>query len=139
MAGLPSNDLQRALYQRLSAAVAPYEVYDSVPENGRYPYVLIGADTLINADDKTTLRHEYTVTIHVWDNTKAGRKSVKGILSSIYEALHRQEEALPISSAYRVVRLLHEFEETLIDPTVEGEKEKYFHGVHRYRVVIETV
>jgi hypothetical protein len=139
--GTPSNALQAAIYTRLTG-FAPLTsliagVYDNVPENAHPPYVLIGDDTAIDDSTKLAAGWEATVTIHAWDFEQSGRKSVKAILSAIYDALHRQEDSIPIAG-FRLIQMQWEFEQTFQDTSPEGESDHFYHGVQRYRAIIET-
>lgn len=134
--GLPSNEIQRAIYAQLTAQIPATPVYDFVPQNVAPPYIVIGDDTMVSANDKTTQRHEYTITIHVWDRNKSGRKSTKTLLSSVYDALNHQETALTMTG-FQTISMQHEFETTMHDEGNEGDKDRYYHGVQRYRMIVE--
>ncbi|WP_337187594.1 DUF3168 domain-containing protein [Phenylobacterium sp.] len=137
----PGNAVQAAIYQRLSGYSALTSlvqgVYDFVPEDAQPPFVVIGDDTLTTSDDKTANAWEATLTIHAWDFERTGRKSVKSILSAIYDALHRQEASLTVAG-FTLVEIVHEFEQTFQDAGVEGQNDRYYHGVQRYRALIEA-
>src|SRR3954463_2314409 len=98
----PANALQAAFYTRLTGftaltALVGTSVYDFVPEEAQPPFVVIGDDTAIDWSTKTVNGWEATLTVHCWDFEKAGRKSVKAILSAIYDALNRQEASITIA------------------------------------------
>lgn len=140
--GTPSNALQAAIYTRLTGfsaltTLATGGVYDFVPEEAEPPYVVIGDDTAIDWSTKTVNGWETTVTIHCWDFEKAGRKSVKAILSAIYDALHRQESSITVSG-FNLIMIQSEFETTFQDAAVEGQGDRFYHGVQRYRVLIQS-
>ncbi|CAN5263267.1 hypothetical protein BH10PLA2_BH10PLA2_00650 [soil metagenome] len=140
--GTPSNPLQAAIYTRLTgyaalSALATGGIYDFVPEDAVPPYVVIGDDTAIDWGTKTANGWDTTVTIHCWDFEKAGRKSVKAILSAIYDALHRQETNITISG-FSLIMIQHEFETTLQDPSAEGQGDRFYHGIQRYRLLIQS-
>jgi hypothetical protein len=139
----PSNPLQAGIYTRLknysaltSLLSSADAVYDFVPPNAAAPYVVIGDDTMTDWSTKTTSGWEATVTIHCWDLEKAGRKSVKSILSAIYDALHRQSANITVSG-FTLIDIQFEFEETFQDTTVEGQNDRFYHGVARYRAFIQ--
>ena len=56
--------IQTAIYQALSTL--SYPVYDDVPQNAAFPYIVIGEDTSIPFDDDCNTGAESTITIHVW-------------------------------------------------------------------------
>src|SRR5664279_4869431 len=84
-------------YAALTSLIGSNQVFDFVPESAEPPYVVIGDDTAIDWGTDTTNCWSTTVTIHCWDFEKAGRKSVKAILSAIYDALHRQESSITVT------------------------------------------
>lgn len=131
-----SNALQSAIYTRLTSELSE-DVYDHIPQNASYPFVVIGADTVLPWDTKVGLiGFEFTVMIHAWTKPAAGRKSVKAILSDIYDALHHQESNIS-PSGYSVILFRFEFEDT-IQETFEGDSDHYYHGVQRYRALIQS-
>jgi hypothetical protein len=140
--GTPSNALQAAIYQRLTSyapltALVGTNVFDFVPDSAQPPYVLIGDDTAIDWSTKTNDGWEETVTIHCWDFERAGRKSVKTIMSAIYDALHRQEAAIPVAG-FKLIDLGSEFETSFQDTSETGALDHFYHGVQRFRALIET-
>jgi hypothetical protein len=139
----PSNALQAGIYTRLTGYSAltsllssSSTVYDFVPQDATAPYVVIGDDTSTDWSTKTTNGWDVTVTIHCWDYQKAGRKSVKAILSAVYDALHKQESSVTVSG-FTLVMLQSEFEQTFQDTAIEGQNDQYYHGVARYRAYIQ--
>ncbi|MCE9566368.1 MAG: DUF3168 domain-containing protein [Planctomycetes bacterium] len=137
----PDNALQAGIYSRLTGysalttALGGSKVYDFVPENATPPYVVIGDDTAIDWDTKSKYGWEFTITIHVWDFEKAGRKSVKTLLSHIFDALHQQEASITVSG-FTLVQIRREFQTTFQDASEEGQNDRFYHGVARYRAVV---
>jgi hypothetical protein len=137
----PDNALQAGLYARLTGyaslttALGGSKVYDHVPATAAAPYVVIGEDTLIDWDTKSKAGWECTVTIHVWDYEKNGRKSVKTLLSHIHDALHQQEANITVTS-FSLVQIRREFQQTIQETAIEGENDRYYHGIARYRAII---
>ena len=78
-----------------------------------------------------------TLTIHCWDFEKAGRKSVKAIMSAIYDALHRQEASITVAG-FGLTDIHFEFETTFQDTSEVGQSDHFYHGVQRFRALIET-
>ena len=131
---LHSFALQQAIFTALDGATindadgnAITGVFDDVPENTAYPYVVIGEETATNIDTKDKDAHEHTLTIHVWSQYR-GRKEIKNILSSVYTTLHNA--SITVSGA-SLVNIRHEFENTLTE--ADGITR---HGVMRFRVVV---
>lgn len=139
----PSNALQAAIYTRLknytalTNLIGASKVFDFVPQDATPPYVVIGDDTSIDWSTKTETGWEATLTIHCWDFQKQGRKSVKAILSAIYDALHRQESSITVTNFTLVLCQTDGPEMTFQDTSVEGQNDQYYHGVQRYRVLIQ--
>jgi hypothetical protein len=140
----PSNALQAAIYSRLTGYTAltsllatATSVYDFVPQAAVAPYVVIGDDTSVDWSTKTANGWEVTITVHAWDYQRQGRKSVKAILSAVYDALHRQDASITVSG-FTLVDIQSEYEETFQDTTVEGQNDAYYHGVARYRAFIQA-
>lgn len=131
---LHSFALQQAIFTALDGATindadgnAITGVFDDVPENTAYPYVVIGEETATNIDTKDKEAHEHTLTIHVWSQYR-GRKEIKNIMSSVYTTLHNA--SITVSGA-SLVNIRHEFENTLTE--ADGITR---HGVMRFRVVV---
>lgn len=139
----PDNALQAGIYTRLTGysalttALGGSKVFDHIPQGESAPYVVIGEDTLTEWDTKSKAGWEATVTIHVWDYEKAGRKSVKALLSHIHDALHQQETNITVTG-FNLVQIRREFQQTIQETAVEGQNDHYYHGIARYRAVITT-
>lgn len=141
----PDNALQAGLYARLTSyapltqALGGQKVYDFVQTNLIAPYVVIGEDTMTDDNTKTEAGWDCTLTIHVWDFEKAGRKSVKNLLSLIYDALHRQESAVSVAGFTLVELRWDGFQATVQETGIEGQNDHYYHGVTRYRALLEAL
>ena len=139
----PYNALQAGIYARLTGysalttALGGAKIYDHVPQNTTFPYVMIGDDTAIEDDTKSHEGWEVTMTLHAWDYAAAGRKSVKAILGHLYDALHRQEASVTVTG-FQMVLLNVEFIETFQESATEGASDRYYHGVMRVRAIIRA-
>ena len=137
----PDNALQAGIYTRLNnysaltAVIGANKVFDHVPQGTVAPYVMIGDDTAIDWDTKSKFGWEFTLTIHVWDFEKKGRKSVKTLLGHVFDALHQQEANVTVSG-FTLVTLRREFQQTFQETGIEGQNDSYYHGVARYRAVV---
>ena len=142
MVSTPNNPLQAAIYTRLNsfagltALIGSNQVFDFVPATAKPPYVLIGDDTITDNSTKTESAWEAVMTLHCWDAEKAGRKSVKSILDQMYAALHLKEVNINISG-FSLVQMRFEWEHTMQDPSVQGQGDRWWHGIHRYRALIQ--
>lgn len=141
----PDNALQAAIYTRLinyaplTTALGGDKVYDFVQPKLVAPYVVIGEDTLNDNSTKTENGWDCTLTIHAWDFEKAGRKSVKTLLGQIYDALHRQEDAVTVAGFTLTELIWDGFQTTIQETAVEGENDHFYHGVTRYRARLEAL
>jgi hypothetical protein len=134
---LAANALQAGIYARLTNQLgASPAVYDFVPQSSAYPYVVIGDVTAGPWDTKTYDGQEFTVTVHAFDKA-AGKKSVQTILQNVYAALHHKEANITVTG-YHLVLVRCEFSEAFQDPSVEGDTDRYFHGVQRYRCLVKN-
>lgn len=131
---LHSWPLQQAIFTTLnSASITDYDgspitgVFDDVPEQTVYPYVVIGQETVTNIGTKDVDANEYTLTIHVWSQYR-GLQDVKKIMQQVYTSLHNVD--IVVSGA-SMVNLRHEFENTILE--ADGITR---HGIMRFRAVI---
>lgn len=132
---MPTNALQAAIYTRLTSELSGVGVYDHVPQNAAFPYIDIGdkVSALWHAKDKEGW--EFRFTFHIWTKG-AGTKANQTIMSNIYDALHLQHAALN-PTGFNVVLCENESTDILQDPSVEGDKDHYYHGIAVYRILIE--
>ncbi len=139
----PANALQAAIYTRLNgystltSLIGSNQVFDNVPETAAPPYVLVGDDTAIDWSTKNLNGWETTITIHCWDYEKSGRKSVKAIMSAIYDALHDQNTNITVTG-FNLIMIRCEFERSVQETSVVGQGNEYYHGIQRYRVLIHS-
>jgi hypothetical protein len=129
---LHSWNLQKAIYSTLDGSVTGIDgantpVYDDVPEDTAYPYVILGEETTANNGSKTLDGVEHTLTIHAWSQYR-GRREIKEIMESVYSLLH--EAAITVSGA-SLVNIRQEFSTTLAEN--DGITR---HGVMRFRAVV---
>ena len=139
----PANALQKAVYARLkayaplTAELGTAKIYDTLPQTTPTPYVVIGDDTNIDWSTKTEPGWECTLNIHAFTEDLPGRKKVKAVLGHIYDALHQQEGALDITG-FQIIVLTYEFDTSYLEETAEGQPDKYWHGVIRFRALIQV-
>lgn len=137
----PANALQTAIFTTLSgnsaltALIGSNQVFDFVPETAQPPYVLIGDDTAIDNGTKSKNGWEYTITIHSWAYEVAGRKQGKSIMGAIYDALHQQTITV---TGFNLIYLRSEFETTQQDPSAVGQSDRFYHGIQRFRALIQS-
>lgn len=119
--------LHKAVFDKLTADLAT-PVYDHVPPNASFPYVVIGEDTHVPFDTDDSLGSESTITIHVWSRYR-GKKEAKQIQGEVYDALTRQELTV---EDHDLVTIEFEYSDVVLDP--DGQTR---HGVQRFRAVVE--
>lgn len=124
-------EIQVAVLARLAAygplaAFVSGRIYDDVPQNAPFPYVVIGEADSIPFDDDVNDGEDTDLTIHVWSRS-AGRKEVKQMMAAIYAALHRYP--LPITGAHTVL-MDFDYQNSFLDP--DGITR---HGVIRFRLL----
>lgn len=129
---LHSWELQKAIFTALDGNVtgidsASVSVYDDVPENTAYPYVILGEETSANSGTKSLDAIEHTLTLHVWSQYR-GRREIKEIMQSVYSLLHNT--AITVTGA-SLVNIRQEFNNTLMES--DGITR---HGVMRFRAVV---
>jgi hypothetical protein len=128
---LHSFNLASAVYSRLTGDATLMGlvegVYDDVPQDTAYPYIVVGEETTLNAGTKTLDGLEYTLTIHVWSRYR-GLKETKQIMQRIYALLHTYDLAVTGAS---LVNLRQEFSSTFVD--ADGLTR---HGVIRFRAMV---
>jgi hypothetical protein len=118
--------IQTAIYNQLVGI--GYPVFDNVPQDTGYPYIVIGDDTSVEWDTDDSIGSESTITIHAWSRYR-GRKEVKEMLRAIYSALHRAE--FSVEGGY-LVECGAEFQETFLES--DGLTR---HGVIRFRLLVD--
>ena len=127
--------LQQAVFAALSGDAAlqtlignPARVYDHVPQDSPFPYVVVGEATTRPFDTKTEDGMEQTLTIHSWSRYR-GFSETKQIMGAIVDALDQQ--ALSVTG-HELVLLRFEFSDSFLD-----EDGLTRHGVQRIRALTE--
>lgn len=127
-------DFAEREYYQISASQAEgitdlASVYDHVPQDAAFPYVVIGDDTMTEWDTDTEQGFEATITIHTWTQANEGRAQCKSIMDAIYTKLHKGPTITV--DGYDTVDVFFEFSQTMLDP--DG---LTIHGVQRLRVIL---
>lgn len=93
-------------------------VYDLVPQNQVYPYVVIGESTEKQSDVLNSNQNPrgflVTTTLHIWSQY-SGFKEALQIKRRIYELLHRNETAIALNG-FTCTWIMHDFSTSLRDP-----------------------
>jgi hypothetical protein len=108
----------------------PVRLYDHVPEDAAFPYVELGEVNARRFDSQSRSGLDCTLTLNVWSRYR-GRREVKQILDATYGALH--DGALSIAGNAHV---LTSFQSAETRRDADG---LTYHGVARYRVIVQSV
>ena len=87
--------VQQAVTSALSSSTAVQAVlsatprlYDHVPPNAVFPYVVFGPTHVVPYDTKTEAGFEQIIALNIWSRYRGG-KETRDIFEAIYETLHR--------------------------------------------------
>lgn len=108
-----------------------YTVYDDLPKQAPYPYVVMGEMTGRDWSDKIVPGMEVHSTMHIWSQYQ-GRKEAVEMGDGILQALSKKP--LDLSPNFRAVLDDLDLHDLLID--IDG---KTRHGILRLRYLIEEV
>jgi len=87
--GYHSFDLQTIVYTTLNndstldGLVGNNKIFDNVPQDTAYPYVVINNESAINRGTQTLDGNQYTIDLEVWSQYR-GKKEIKEIMERIY-------------------------------------------------------
>lgn len=112
-------------------AETTYTVYDDMPEQAPYPYVVMGEMTARDWSDKFEPGQEVYSTKHVWSQY-SGRKEAVDMGDGILQALSKSP--LDLAPNFRAVLQGLDMNELIID--IDGITR---HGILRHRYLIEEV
>ncbi|WOI58604.1 DUF3168 domain-containing protein [Streptomyces fradiae] len=130
----PMLPVQRAVYGRLTGDATLMGlvsgVYDYVPEDVTWPYVVIGEALEVPENWLGGFGRQTTITVHVWTRAR-GHSPGLGIAARITELLDHQPLTL---DGLHHVATRYEFSQTLTDPEPPGDIR---HVVLRYRVTTQ--
>jgi hypothetical protein len=99
-------DVQTILYSTLNndstldGLVGNNKIFDNVPQDTAYPYVVLSNFNVVNRGTKTLDGNEYSIDIDVWSQYR-GKKQISEIMERIYELLH--DTSYSVSGADMVV------------------------------------
>ena len=129
-------DLQSTAYAALAADVplamllGGERLYDHVPQNAAFPYVVIDQMQVRDWSTGTERGSEHVLMLHVWSRYE-GKREAYEIADAVREVLDGAELGL---SGHRLINLTHQFSDLKRDP--DGET---YHGVVRFRAVTEPL
>ena len=76
------------------------KIFDNVPQDTAYPYVVLSNFNVVNRGTKTLDGNGYSIDIDVWSQYR-GKKQISEIMERIYELLH--DTSYSVSGADMVV------------------------------------
>ena len=91
--GFHSFDLQSIIYSTLNGdstldgIVGNNKIFDNVPQDTGYPYVVIGNINVNNIGTKSLDGNDYSVDIDVWSQYR-GKKQISEAMERIYNLFH---------------------------------------------------
>ena len=89
-------EVHKAVFDALTAALAPTPVYDIAPQDSPFPFVDIASQQVLPVTQGTPLTGdfaEHRVYLTVWSAYR-GQAEVLGIIAQIHAALHNQKLTL---------------------------------------------
>lgn len=105
-------------------------VFDHVPQDATFPYVVVGEPVGTDHDTDDTLGWDAEVTIHQWSRFR-GFEEVEAIQRQTDEAINRAE---PVVVDARIVTLHRVSVDGVLDD--DGLTR---HGIHRFRAIIDEL
>lgn len=129
------NAVQDSVYDCLRAsaalaAVVGVRVYDSVPQNVTFPYVVIGEDIHTEWSAHYEVGSSASITVHTWSRHR-GQKETKTIQGLIFAALDR----ITLTAAgYDIISCDSEGSQSFLD--VDGLTR---HGISTFKVLLEKI
>lgn len=119
----PLSPIQQAVYDRLRGdatlmdLLAGDGIYDHVPEDAPYPYVVIGEATTVPANRHRGFGRSTVEHLHVWTKSR-GHAQGLAIEARVVQLLDHQPL---IVVGHHVVAVRFEFSQTLTDPESPGD------------------
>lgn len=86
-------------------------VYDMVPPNPIFPYIVLGQDTSKAWNSKTNLGSDIVFVLHIFTRDK-GRRELKNIMNNVHEILTKEEICL---ESHFLIQLYPEFMQSYIE------------------------
>jgi len=118
-------ELQQAIFARLDLQLTE-TVYDHVPQNAPFPYVVVGDSTATAWGAGDLDGEQHALSVHIWSRYQ-GRKEMRQIMASIMTALN----GAPLSlTGHNLVDIRFVFADEFPDP--DGISR---HGLVRFRAV----
>jgi Protein of unknown function (DUF3168) len=123
---LPLSEVQTALFEALTSALAPVPVYDRVSVDQVYPYVTIGESVAEHSDTLREQSVDIEITVHVWSR-QGGFQECQQIMLAAKDALDRETFSV---QEFQWVTTIWTYAQTLREP--DGDTR---HGILRFRIL----
>lgn len=124
---LPLSEIQAAVWNALTAALAPVPVLDAAGPDQEYPFVTIGEFVAQEFDTLGDEAVDMDMSVHLWSR-QPGMQEVQHLMQAAKDALHRQSFALP--DGIQHVTTIWEYATSLRD--ADGVTR---HGILRFRIL----
>lgn len=127
----PLLALHKAQYDRLTTALPTRRIYDNLPEQVEFPYIVMGEASGRDWSDKFAAGQVVFSTIHIWSRYP-GRKEAAEIQDQVLQAL--TSAPLDLGPSFRAAFNGLDMSEIIID--IDGTTR---HGIVRIRYLIEEL
>lgn len=126
---LPLTEVQTALWNALTPALAPVPVVDAAGPNQSFPYATIGEFIGGESDTLNEQSVDFDVTVHLWSR-QPGMQECQQLMTIAKDTLDRA--VLP-ATGFQWVTTIWQYAQTLREP--DGQTR---HGILRFRVMTFT-
>jgi hypothetical protein len=130
------NEIYEAIFARLSAQVTGYPIYNYVPQDEAYPFIMVSSLDADNDDTQDNVGFNSTIVIIAFSNYK-GSKEINDMSGQIFDALHRY--AMPDTATYGISTIHREFYTTAVGSNGSGNTANIRQGISRYRIIFEVL
>lgn len=133
MTAYPGDELQKAIFLVLNGdatlGTLINAIYDNVPDNAVFPYLVIGEFTSVTFDDKTSDGANTTVTLHAFTQDR-DKQVAHQIIARTYDLLHNT--AISVTGQTLILLRSDNFLQVFQERT---DNNTTYHGVVRYRAL----
>jgi Protein of unknown function (DUF3168) len=123
---LPLAEVQTAIYDALTPALAPVKILDAAGPNELFPYATMGESISTTSDTVGEQAVDIEFTVHVWSRQR-GAQEIQGLMQTIKDAL---DGVRLTASAFQWVTTQWIYGQTMRD--VDGVTR---HGILRFKVL----
>lgn len=121
-------EVQKAVFEAFNNSPGTdFTVYDDVPEDAEFPYIVIGETTTVPFRTKDSDGFEVSIIIHCWSRFD-GREEVKQMMGQAYNVLHDSDLNV---DGFDTCYCYWEFNEVFLES--DGRTR---HGIQRFNLTI---